>query len=275
MPLKKILFLALACSLLLAACSKESRHIFVTSELNTVGTRHIVAYNNELVPSKIIYETFMGSGTRDTTGIDSLTTLHIDSIVYDYPNRQAKLVRIVTNGEPTKRNFRKYYFNSDNLLVRMTRFSNSGEFTTDSVYYDYTRRRAHFLDLINRISYVLEYDVSNNILSCIQAKTSDGTPLNSEYYYYDQASNPFLAHFPEDDLLFGCFNINNVGLFWNNGVRPAFSSRNNIQSMKRIRSGEETNELFEYQYHEGVPVVQYGSDGVVYYRYLKPAVAVD
>jgi hypothetical protein len=265
---QKTPLLALACSILLFACGKESKHVFITSELNTSGVRHIVDYNNELAPSKIIYENFMGSGNKDTTGIDSLTKVDVDSIVYDFNNRNIKLVRLSSDGAAGKRDFRKYYFNSDNLLTRITRFSAKTEYTTDSVVYDYTRRQATYIDLTNKISYVLEYDAGDNITSCIQQKMSDGSALNSEYYYYDEFSNPFLVNFADEDLLFGCFNINSVGLLWNNGIRPAFSSRNNVQACKKIHAGEETNELYEYQYRDGMPLVQYGSTGVVYYRYL-------
>lgn len=262
--------LAAACGVLLFSCGEESKHILLTSELNTSGVRHIIDYTNELTPHKIIYETFVGSRSNDTTGIDSLTKVDIDSIVYDFNNRSIKLVRLSSDGIESKRDFRKYYFNSDNLLTRMTRFSETGEYTTDSVAYDYTRRQATFYDATNKISYVLEYDAGDNITSCIQRKTIDGTEMNSEYYYYTDSSNPFLVNFSDEDLLFGCFNINNVGLLWNNGVRPAFSSRNNVQSCKKIRAGDETNVLYEYQYRDTMPVVQYGGASVVYYSYLRP-----
>lgn len=270
MSLKNTL-MALACALLLIACENESRHVFISSELNTSGVRQSVSYNNELIPARLTYEAFEGSGNKDTTGIDSLTRVYIDSIVYDQNSRFSKLVRLYADGVEETREFRKYYFNSDNLLVRMTRFSDGTEYTTDSVVYDYTRRLASFRDLINKMVYELEYDTRNNITSCIQKKIGDGTVLLSEYYYYDEASNPFLANLAEDELLFGCFNFNNIGVMWNAGVRPLFSSRNNVQACKRVRPDDELNELYEYQYREGMPVVQYGGNGVIYYSYLKPS----
>jgi hypothetical protein len=48
-----------------------------------------------------------------------------------------------------------------------------------------------------------------------------------------------------------------------------FSSVNNVQSFKEVTKTEERNGLFEYQYAQGLPLAQFGTNSVIYRRYLK------
>lgn len=259
----KFLFGVLGVSLLLCSCSKDKKYTLVTREINTAGSKHTVTYNGPL-PARILYETFAGSGARDTTRADSIIRREIDSVKYDLNERTVLLTRLYDDGH---KDFRKYYFNSDNLLTKITRFDSNKEYLTDSVAYDYTMGKASFYDLINKHVYELIYDDKNNIESETEKRVSDQHVFRTFYFYYDKSSNPFLINLDDDEALFGCFNYETVGLFWNNASRPIFSSKNNVQSFKEVTNTEERNGLFEYQYRQGVPHVQFGNDGVIYYHY--------
>jgi hypothetical protein len=261
----KFVFGVLLAVLLLCSCEKDKTYTLVTRELNTAGVKHTVTYDGAL-PARILFETFDGSGARDTTMADSILRREVDSVKYNLQARTILLSRLDDNGH---KDFRKYYFNSDNLLTKITRFDSNKEYTTDSVAYDYTKRTASFYDLINKHVFELVYDNKNNIETETEKRISDQHVFRTLYYYYDASANPFLINLDEDDALFGCFNYKTVGLFWNNASRPIFSSKNNVQSFKEVTTSHERNGLFEYQYRKGVPHVQFGNEGVIYYHYSK------
>ena len=259
----KFFFCALGVAVLLCSCGKDKTYTLLTRELNTAGVQHTVTYDGAR-PSSILYETFHGSGARDTTWADSVLRREVDSIKFDVESGTILLTRLYDDGH---KDFRKYYFNSDNLLTKITRFDSNIEYTTDSVNYDYTLRKASFYDIINKHVFELVYDNRNNIEMAIEKRISDQHLYQTDYYYYDTSKNPFLLNLDEDEELFGCFNSATVGLFWNNASRPIFCSKNNVQSFKEVTGSNEHNGLFEYQYRQGVPHAQFGSEGVIYYRY--------
>jgi hypothetical protein len=268
----KFFFGALGVALLLCSCETDKTYTLLTTEVNTSGVKHTVTYQGAL-PVKILYETFHGSGTRDTTYADSIVRQEIDSIKYNLEERTVLLTRLSRDDDSMwNRDFRKYYFNNDNLLTKITRFDTRTEYTTDSVAYDYTSRKAFFYDLINKHVFELVYDSRNNIELETEKRMSDQHEYQSYYYYYDASQNPFLVNLDEGDQLFGCFNYGVIGLFWNNASRPVFSSANNVQSFKEVTRTEERNGLFEYQYRHGLPFAQFGNSGVIYYRYAKTTV---
>lgn len=251
--------------LVLVSCDKDRDLTLVRSELNTSGVKHTVFYRNGLADC-IVFETFNGSGSKDTTGVDSILRREIDSVTYNPENRTALLIRLTDGGQ---KDFRRYYFDSDNLLTKITRFGDSKtEYVTDSVSYDYTTRTAFFYDVINKLVYELVYDSRNNIEKETLKRIADQHLYQTYYYYYDASRNPFLANLDDSEGLFGCFNYSTVGLFWNNAARPIFSSMNNVQSFKEVTSTEERNGLYEYQYKHGLPAVQFGTNSVIYYHYL-------
>jgi len=190
----------------------------------------------------------------------------VESISYDHEPNTVLLTRLYHEG---RRDFRKYYFNSDNLLTKITRFNGKVEYVTDSVAFDYTTRTAFFYDVIIKTVHELVYDDKNNIETETERRITDKHVYQTFYYYYDASKSPFLANLDEDEELFGCFNMSTAGLFWNNASRPLFNSKNNIQSFKEVASTEERNGLFEYQYKQGLPAVQFGNNGVIYYHYLR------
>jgi hypothetical protein len=249
---------------LLLSCGKQKHSTLLTYEVNTLGVKHRVSYNDGL-PACIRFEIFRGSGSKDTLAVDSVLRREMDSVKYDIENRTALLTRLTDEGH---KDFRKYYFNSDYLLTKITRFNGKTEYVTDSVRYDYTRRAAFFYDLINKHVYELVYDTKNNIETETQKRTADQHVYQTYYYYYDASRNPFLVNLDDDEQLFGCFNYATVGLFWNNASRPVFSSMNNIQSFKEVTSTEERHGLYEYQYRRGLPAAQFGTNSVIYYNYL-------
>jgi hypothetical protein len=264
----KYFSLVLLVALLTVSCGPDSKDATVlVRELNTAGVKHTVTYAG-LRPISIYYETFDGDGSRDTTYADSVLRREIDSIKYDDDENTILLTRLTdVNGMQGQKDFRKYYFNSDNLLTRITRFGNKSEYTTDSVSYNYTTQTVSYFDIVNKHVFELVYDNKMNIESETEKRMSDNHVYHTTYYYYDASQNPFLVNL--DDDLFGCFNINSPGIFWNNASRPIFVSRNNVQSFKEVTNGEERHGLFEYQYRRGLPVVQFGNESVIYYQYRK------
>lgn len=265
----KFFFGVLGVALLLCSCGTDKDYKLLTRELNTAGVKHTVTYDGAR-PVKILYETFDGSGARDTLRADSVLRREIDSVKFDPETRTILLSRLSDDGH---KDFRKYYFNTDNLLTRITRFDSNVEYVTDSVQYDYTMRKASFFDLINKHVYELVYDNKNNIETETERRIGDQHLYQTFYYYYDASSNPFLINLDEGEELFGCFNAATVGLFWNNATRPIFCSKNNVQSFKEVTPTEERNGLFEYQYRHGVPQAQFGTEGVIYYRYTDRTVS--
>ena len=256
-------FLLFLVALSVISCEEKRSLRLLTYEVNTSGVKHTVTYRQGRA-SAIVYETFHGSGSRDTTLVDSVLRKEVDSINFDPENRTVLLTRLYDDAH---KDFRKYYFNTDNLLTRISRFDSNKEFITDSVAYDYTKKTAFFYDVINKHVYELVYDNKNNIETETEKRTTDQHVYQTFYYYYDASSNPFLVNLDEDEELFGCFNMSTVGLFWNNASRPLFNSKNNIQSFKEVANTDESNGLFEYQYRQGLPAVQFGNNGVIYYHY--------
>jgi hypothetical protein len=257
-------FNILLVALVAISCGKDKDLTLVRSEINTSGVKHTVFYRDGL-PDCIVFETFDGSASKDTTMVDSILRREIDSVIYDVENRTALLIRLTDGGQ---RDFRKYYFNPDNLLTKITRFDGKTEYVTDSVNYDYMSRSAFFYDVINKHVYELVYDTRNNIEKETEKRIADQHIYKIYYYYYDASRNPFLTNLDDSDGLFGCFNYGTVGLFWNNASRPVFSSMNNVQSFKEVTGTEERNGLFEYQYKHGLPAAQFGTNSVIYYHYL-------
>jgi hypothetical protein len=260
---KSLPFLVIA--LLTASCGGDKSYVLMWHELNTSGVKHTVSYQKEL-PVAIVFETYHGTGTKDTTGVDSVLRREVDSVKYDLEENTVLLTRLY---DTSRKDFRKYYFNSDNLLTKITRFDKKTEYVTDSAAYDYTTRTAKFYDVINKHVYELVYDQKNNIESETEKRVSDQHVFQTFYYYYDASKNPFLVNLDDDETLFGCFNMTTIGLFWNNASRPMFSSVNNVQSFKEVTGTEENNGLFEYQYAQGLPLVQFGTNSVIYRRYFK------
>jgi hypothetical protein len=257
-------FIVLFVALVVMSCDKDKDLRLVNAEINTSGIKHTVFYKDGLAAC-IRFETFRGSGSKDTTAVDSVLRREVDSVKYDVENSTALLTRLTDEGH---RDFRKYYFNSDNLLTKITRFDGGREYVTDSVRYDYMKRSAFFYDVINKHVYELVYDDKNNIETETQKRIADQHVYQTRYYYYDAWSNPFLVNLDDNEKLFGCFNYATVGLFWNNASRPIFSSINNVQSFKEVTSTEEHNGLYEYQYTQGLPAAQFGNNSVIYYTYL-------
>jgi hypothetical protein len=258
-------FYVLLVALVVISCGKDKDLTLVHSELNTSGVKHTVYYREGL-PDCIVFETFAGSGGKDTTAVDSTLRREIDSVTYDLQNRTALLIRL-TGGGP--KDLRRYYFNADYLLTKITRFGDGEtEYVTDSIRYDYMTRSAFFYDVINKRVFELVYDTRNNIERETLKRVADQHVYQTYYYYYDASRNPFLANLDDSEGLFGCFNYATAGLFWNNATRPIFSSMNNVQSFKVVTGTEERNGLFEYQYRHGLPAAQFGTNSVVYYHYL-------
>ena len=262
----KFFSLVVLVALLLVSCGKDPKDaILLVRELNTSGVKHSVTYVGTRAV-RIEYATFHGTGSRDTTYADSVLRRETDTITYDDDANTILLARS-TEGSVEKRNHRKYYFNSDNLLARITRFGATSEYTTDSVTYDYSTQTVHYYDLVNKHVYDLVYDGRMNIESETEKRISDQHVYHTTYFYYDASKNPFLVNIDEE--AFGCFNFDSPGIFWNNASRPIFCSRNNVQSYKEVLNGEERNGLFEYQYRQGLPIVQFGNESVIYYQYRK------
>lgn len=256
--------IALVVAFLASSCGEDRPLTLITRELNTAGVIHTLTYQRETL-TKIVFETFDGTGTRDTLAVDTILRREVDSIQYDTDTNTILLLRQSPNRPDEYMAFRKYYFNSDDLLTKITRFGSGKEYATDSVSYDYTMQAAHYFDLINKHEFELVYDNRMNIETETEKRMGDGHVFHTNYYYYDAAQNPFLVNL--DDELFACFHYRNPGLFWNNATRPLFSSRNNVQSFKEVTGKDERNGLFEYQYRQGIPATQFGNTGVIYYRY--------
>jgi hypothetical protein len=230
-----------------------------------LGSRHDLKFRGDTLVS-IIYSTFISASDTDTAKIDTVIRRDVDSLIYQ-ADRSISMLRISSRHSPTGKINRKFYFNSDNLLTRITRFSGNVEYTTDSVVYDYTTMKALYYDLVNHELEELEYDRENNITSIVESRTGTNQVISTIFNYYTKSLDPFLINLGEDEQVFGCFNRKCVGLFWNGGLRPRFRSVNNVQATKQVRNSEESNALFEYHSRDGRPVARYGGYGVVFYKY--------
>ena len=235
-----------AICLALFSCANKDEVLIVT-EINMLGQRHDLTYKGDTL-TQIIYSTFIANSETDSAAIDTLIRRDIDSLVYETDNSISLLRTFSRHGSYGKIH-RRFRFNSDNLLTSISRFSGKTEYTTDSVIYDYTAHKAYYFDLVNKVVEELEYDRNDNITSIIEKKapgklTSEVAlvprispePLQTTYYYYSSSKDPFLGHLDEDEMLFGCFHRNSVGLFWNGALSPKFSSFNNVQAIKQTRN---------------------------------------
>jgi len=273
---------AAAICLALCSCGKKDS-VLIVSEINMLGQRHDLFYEGDTL-TRIIYSTFITRSETDTVAIDTLIRRDIDSVIYESDN-SISLLRTFSRHGAYGKIHRKFRFNSDNLLTSVSRFSGKIEYTTDSVAYDYTAHKVYYFDLVNKLVEELEYDRDDNISTIIERKVigspavpasgesplpkMSAEPVQTTYNYFTSSRDPFLNQLDDDDLLFGCFHRSSVGLFWNGGLNPKFSSVNNVQAVKRTRNHIESNALFEYQMKDGLPTARYGGYGVVYYRYQK------
>ena len=247
-------------------CSDERPTAILTTEIDMLGNRHDLRFRGDSL-LRIEYRTFITHSETDTTSIDTVIRRDIDSLIYSADQSVSLFRKASRHSEPGKIN-RRYYFNADNLLTRITRFSGNVEYITDSVVYDYTSLKVFYYDLVNHELDELEYDRDNNITSIVEKRTGTNQIISTTYNYFTESRDPFLINLTEDEQVFGCFQRKCVGLFWNGGMRPLFRSVNNIQATKQIRSNkEETNALYEYHSRDGLPVARYGGYGVVFYRY--------
>lgn len=257
------LVLILAC---LASCS-DKKKVRLSSVLQTIGFKHTMSYKGDTL-LRIQYNTFISRSQSDSLGIDTIIRKDVDSLAYDADN-SIRLVRTFSkHSEYGHKNYRKYYFNTDLLLTRVTRFAEAGEYTTDSISYDYTTKTASLYDLINKTCVKLEYDRDFNISSRVEKRIESDHVVSTTYLYYNATRDPFLINLEDDELLFGCFNRQSVGLFWNGGHAMEIRSKNNVQAIKEVRYDGESNNLFEYQMKDGLPTAQYGGYGAVYYHYV-------
>jgi hypothetical protein len=269
---------AAICLALFSCANKEE--VLIVSEINMLGQRHDLTYKGDTL-TQIIYSTFIANSETDSADIDTLIRRDVDSIVYESDNSISLLRTFSRHGSYGKIH-RRFRFNSDNLLTSISRFNGRTEYTTDSVAYDYTAHKAFYFDFVNKVVEELEYDRDDNITSIIEQKipgsltsiVSDAPrispePIQTTYYYFSSSKDPFLGRLDDDEMLFGCFHRSSVGLFWNGGLSPKFSSVNNVQAIKQTRNSMESNALFEYQMKDGLPTARYGGYGVVYYRYKK------
>jgi hypothetical protein len=266
------------------ACSGDKGKVLILSEINMLGIRHDLTYHGDTLTT-ITHSTFITASETDTVSIDTVIRRDVDSVIYEADN-SISLLRTYSRHSSYGKIHRRFRFDADDLLTSISRFSGDKEYTTDSVAYDYTAKKAYYFDLVNKLVEVLEYDRDDNIASIVVNKfgvLNDGLMVGNEqmpqvnpyaspfiqatYNYFNSTSDPFLINLNDSELLFGCFRRSTVGLFWNGGRRPEFRSANNVQAAKQERNKTETNALFEYQMKDGLPTARYGGDGVIYYRY--------
>jgi hypothetical protein len=268
----------------LYACGDNNGKVLIVSQVNMLGNRHDLTYKGDTL-TRIIYSTFITKSDTDSSKIDTLIRKDIDSLIYE-SDKSVSMFRTFSRHGTYGKIHRRFRFNMDNLLSTISRFNGKTEYTTDSVIYDYTSKKAYYYDLINKVVEVIEYDRDNNITTITEEKASANffifakpssqpmlnpiaEPLRVTYNYFSKTNDPFLINLDDSELLFGCFNRKSVGLFWSGGHRPEFRSVNNVQAVKESRHGTETNALYEYQMEDGLPTARYGGYGVVYYRYRR------
>jgi len=255
----------------------------IVSEVNMLGYRHDLTYKGDTL-IRIVYSTFITSSDTDSSKIDTLIRRDVDSLVYEADN-SISLHRTSSRHGTYGKVHRRFRFNADNLLSSISRFNGNIEYTTDSVIYDYTTKKAYYFDLVNKLVEVLEYDRNDNITTITEEKAvainnlAKGSaqplpnmltgPLRTTYNYFSESKDPFLINLDDDEQLFGCFHRSVVSLFWIGGRGPEYRSVNNVQAVKETRHGTETNALYEYQMKDGLPTARYGGYGVVYYRYRR------
>jgi hypothetical protein len=254
---------------LLFSCDEKKEKVLLSSEISMLGNRHDLRYSGDSLVS-IAYTTFITHSETDTAQIDTVIRHDVDSLLYD-ADGTISLWRVHSRHSQQGKIHRRFYFNSDNLLAKITRFSGSSEYTTDSVSYDFTSRKAYYHDLINKEHEELEYDRNANISTITRRRTGVGAErvISVIYNYFTTSHNPYLINLEDEEQLFGCFHRSTVSLFWNGGLRPQFHSYNNVQASKHVRNKEESNALFEYQLRDGLPVARYGGFGVVFYKYAR------
>src|SRR5689334_16063097 len=221
---------AVIISAALISCGEENEKAFVTAEISMAGDRHDLRYSGDSLVS-IAYTTFITHSETDTAQIDTVIRRDVDSLLYEEGGSIA-LWRAHSRHSAAGKIHRRYYFNSDNLLVRITRFSGKTEYTTDSVSYDYTSGQAFYHDLINKEVDEIEYDREDNIASVTRKRLSTGQVVSTIYNYFTTSRDPYLLNLDDDTKLFGCFNRTTVTLFWNGGLRPQFHSAKNVQATK-------------------------------------------
>jgi hypothetical protein len=262
--LAKLIVVAISC-MVIVSCDKDEPTAILATEIDMLGHRHDLKFRGDTLVG-VIYSTFITRSETDTARIDTLIRRDVDSLVYE-SNQSISLLRKASRHSASGKVHRRFYFNADNLLSRITRFDGNVEYTTDSVTYDYTSLKAYYYDLVNHELEELEYDRDNNITSIIEKRTGTNQVIASVYNYFTESRDPFLINLNDDQQAFGCFHRKCVGLFWYGGMRPQFRSVNNVQATKQVRNKEESNALFEYHTREGLPVARYGGYGVVFYRY--------
>ena len=250
------------------SCEDKHKGILLTAEIDMTGNRHDLRYTGDSLRS-ITYTTFITHSETDTAQIDTVIRRDVDSLLYN-ADGTISLWRTHSRHSAAGKVHRRYYFNADNLLTRITRFSGKTEYTTDSVAYDYTSHKAFYFDLVNKEVEEIEYDRNDNIVSVIRKRMNTGQVISTIYNYFTTSNNPYLLNLDEDSKLYGCFHRTTVSLFWNGGLRPQFHSARNVQATKHVRNKEESNALYEYQLRDGLPVARYGGYGVVFYRYSQP-----
>jgi hypothetical protein len=250
---------------MLMSCEEDAEKVLLTSETNMQGHRHDLHYNGDTLAS-ITHTSFITHSETDTAQIDTVIRRDVDSLIYE-PDGSVGMLRSHSRHSASGKVHRKFYFNSDNLLLRITRFSGTAEYTTDSMAYDYTGRKAFFYDLVNKEVNELEYDRQENIASILVKRMSSEQVISSVYNYYTTSRNPYLINLADGEKLFGCFHRESLTLYWYGGSRPQFHSVNNVQAYKQIRNNKESNALFEYQLRDGLPIARYGGDGVIFFRY--------
>jgi hypothetical protein len=261
------IFPALIIFAFLFGCAEEKSKVLLSAEISMLGNRHDLHYSGDSLMS-IVYTTFITHSETDTAQIDTVIRRDVDSLLYN-DNGSISLWRVHSRHSREGKIHRKFYFNSDNYLSKITRFSENAEYTTDSVSYDHTARKAYYHDLINKEFEEMEYDRDANITSITKRRRGPGSEqvISTIYNYFNSSRSPYLINLEDDAQLFGCFHRTAVSLFWNGGKRPQFHSVNNVQAAKLVRNKEESNALFEYQLRDGLPIARYGGYGVVFYKY--------
>lgn len=253
--------------LLLAITSCNKKKVYIKSDFNTIGVKHSITYKDEL-PIKIEYNTFVTKGYDISQDNIEIVRVDIDSIIYDFDKKTIQLLRIHDFKEKIdNRKYKNYYFNEDHLLYKITRFDSDREYEIASVIYDFDKRKVVYHDFINHNITELYYNKNSNIEKEIERKISDSTVVGSALYKYDNYNDPFLYNLPENEKLFGCFNIRCVGIFWNSFSKPLLCSRNNIIEVEDTYYGNESVVKYSYEYKDGFPKVRYGGFGVLYNEY--------
>jgi len=249
------------------SCNNKKDNVLILSDINTIGIKHRITYKEGL-PTTIEYNTYIGTGTADSSGAENVIRIDIDTIIYDFSNKTILLKRIHEFKEKQiAKDYKKYYFNEDNLLYKSVRFNALGERVCDSIHYDKVTKRAFYYDLINNEYTELQYDQQDNIILELHRRIGDTAIVQRTSYTHDSFIQPYLVRLDKNEKLFGCFNIKSTAIFWNSFSRPVFCSTNNVVKFKSYHYGKESIGEYQYEYSDGLPIVRYGGYGVLYYRY--------